>query len=192
MMKERKGEAGYIRIRKRKTFLKTFFEFGIVIALLVLGIRETGSRQNLLTIVAVLGCLPAAKAMVEWIMILPQRSIPKEQAAEIEEKSRLLTRVYDLVFTSEKKIMPVDTIVISGNTLCGYTSHKKVDLNVVAAHMKKYLHANKFDKVSVKIFDNYTAFITRAEGMNHIAAVEKNDTKRHEEDIRHLLLNISL
>ena len=48
------------------------------------------------------------------------------------------------------------------------------------------------DKVSVKIFDNYTAFATRAEGMNNIAAIEKNDTKRHEEGIKQILLNISL
>ena len=46
-MKVAKGDAGYIRTRKRKILLKTVFEFGIVVALLILGIIETGSRQNL-------------------------------------------------------------------------------------------------------------------------------------------------
>lgn len=191
-MKVAKGDAGYIRMRKRKIILKTFLEFGIVIALLILGIVETGSRQNLLTVVAVLGCLPASKALVELIMVLPHRSIKKEMAAEVEQHAHLLTRVYDMVFTSEKIIMPVEAIVISGNTICGYSSNTKVDMNVIAKHLKQYLLMNKFDKVSVKIFDNYTAFATRAEGMNNIAAIEKNDTKRHEEGIRHILLNISL
>ena len=191
-MKVAKGDAGYIRTRKRKILLKTILEFGIVIALLILGIIETGSRQNLLTVVAILGCLPASKALVELIMIVPHRSITEEMAAEIEMNANLLTRAYDMVFTSEKIIMPVEAITISGNTICGYSSNKKVDMNVISKHLKQYLHANRFDKVSVKIFDNYTAFATRAEGMNNIAAIEKNDTKQHEESIRQVLLNISL
>ena len=191
-MKVAKGDAGYIRARKRKILLKMILEFAIVIALLVLGIVETGSRQNLLTVVSVLGCLPASKALDEFIMVFPHRSITEEKAAEIDLNANLLTRAYDMVFTSEKMIMPVEAIVISGNTICGYSSRAKVDMNVIAKHLKQYLHANKFDKVSVKIFDNYTAFATRAEGMNNIAAIEKNDTQKYEEGIRQILLNISL
>ena len=123
-MKMAKGDAGYIRARKRKILLKTILEFGIVAALLILGIIETGSRQNLLTVVAVLGCLPASKALVELIMVLPHRSITKENAKEIEQNATLLTRLYDMVFTSEKMIMPVEAIVISGNTICGYSSFR--------------------------------------------------------------------
>lgn len=191
-MKAIKGVAGYIRARKRNVFIKTILEFGIVIALLVLGIVQTGDRMNLLTVVAILGCLPASKSLVELIMIFPHHSISEEMAAEIELNTEYLTRAFDMVFTSEKKIMPVDSIVISDNTICGYTSNPKVDTNFAAEHIKKYLIANKFEKVSVKIFDNYTAFVTRAEGMNNIANVEKNDTKQKEEAIRQVILNLSL
>lgn len=191
-MKVLKGDAGYIRKRKRKILLKTILEFGIVAALLILGIIETGTKQNLLTVVAILGCLPASKALVELIMVLPHRSISEEMAAEIELNADLLTRAYDMVFTSEKMIMPVEAIVISGNTICGYSSNAKVDMNVIAKHLKQYLNANQFDKVSVKIFDNYTSFVTRAEGMNNIASIEKEDMKRHEDGIKHIILNISL
>lgn len=64
-MKATKGEAGYIQARKKQLILKAVLEFGIVIALLILGIWQTHTRLNLLTVVAVLGCLPAAKALVE-------------------------------------------------------------------------------------------------------------------------------
>lgn len=191
-MKIKKGDAGYIRSRKRLVIIKTAFLFGIVIALLALGIWQTGDRMNLLTIVAVLGCLPASKSLVEVIMIVPHHSISEEMAAEIELNTEHLTRAFDMVFTSEKKIMPVDSIVISDNTVCGYASNVKVDTNFAAEHIKKYLVSNKFAKVSVKIFDNYTAFVTRAEGMNNIAAVEKNDVKEKEEAIRQVILNLSL
>ena len=191
-MRNRKGSAGYIRRQKTRMIEKTVQKSGIMIALLVLGITQTGDRMNLLTIVAVLGCLPASKALVGVIMLLAHRSIARDKATEIDEKASLLTRVYDLVFTSEKKIMPVECIVISGNTICGYASGKKVDTAEIAKHLKQYLHANQFTKVSVKIFDDYIAFITRAEGMNNIVSVEKTDTKKQEESIRNLLLNLSL
>lgn len=191
-MKIKKGDAGYIRSRKIKTLIKTTIQFAIVIALLILGIVQTGDRMNWLTVVAILGCLPAAKTTVELIMLIPHHSIGKEMAAEIDLNTELLTRVYDMVFTSEKRIMPVECIVISGNTICGYAPKSKVELNVVAQHIKHYLNVNKFDKVSVKLFENYTAFATRAEGMNNIAAVDKGNTQELEERIRRVILNISL
>ena len=38
----------------------------------------------------------------------------------------------------------------------------------------------------------YLTFITRAEGLNNIAAVEQEDTKTKEETVRGLILNISM
>lgn len=191
-MKIKKGNAGYIESRKRQVILKTVVEFGIVIALLVLGIWQTGDRLNMLTLVAILGCLPASKALVELIMIMPHHSAEKTVAEEVEGKAEYLTTAYDLVFTSEKNIMPVDCIVIADDHICGYTSSKKTDTTFAAKHIKQILNANKYKKVSVKIFDSYKAFLTRAEGLNNIAAVEKTDTKEKEEAIRQIILNISL
>lgn len=191
-MKIKKGNAGYLSSRKKHVILKTVAMFGIVIALVVLGIVQTGDRLNWLTLVAVLGCLPASKSLVEMIMLVPHPSISKEMAAEIAEKTNLLTVAYDLVFTSEKSVMPIESIVISDNTICGYASSKKVDAAFAAKHIKQILYANQFTHVSVKIFDNYTAFLTRAEGMNNIESVEKSDTKKKEEAIRNVILNISL
>lgn len=191
-MKLKKGDAGYIRKHKRNAIWKTILEFGIVVCLLVLGILETETRLNLLTLVAVLGCLPASKALVEVIMIFPHHSIPKEVAEEIKEKTQALTVAYDLVLTSEKHIMPIDCIVISDNTICGYTSSRKTDVAFAAKHIKQMLYANQYTKVSVKIFDNYAAFLSRAEGMDNIATVEKEDTSKKEESIKRVILNLSL
>jgi len=187
-----KGNPGYIKKRKQNRILNTILQFGIVIALLILGVAQTDTRLNLLTLVAVLGCLPASKSLVEVIMLFPHRSIEVIKADEITEKTTDLTVAYDLIFTSEKYIMPVDCIVISDNTICGFSSNKKTDTTFAAKHVKQLLYANQFTNVSVKIFDNYTAFITRAEGMNNIAVVEKKDTKNKEEKIRQVILNISL
>lgn len=191
-MKIKKGDAGYISRHKRNCIIKTVIEFGIVVALFVLGIWQTGDRLNLLTVVAVLGCLPASKALVEVIMIAPHKSILSETEKEIKANAESLTTAFDMVFTSEKKIMPVDCIVISGNTICGYTSKEKVDTNEAAKHIKKYLDSNKYTKVSVKIFDNYKNFLSRIKEMNQLAIEEKEQEKERESGIRRVILNLSL
>lgn len=191
-MKIKKGDAGYIRQHKRNVIIKAVIEFGIVIALFLLGIWQTGDRMNLLTVVAILGCLPASKALVEVIMIAPHKSVISETEKEIKTNAEHLTTAFDMVFTSEKKIMPVDCIVISDNTICGYTSKEKVDANEVAKHIKKYLDSNKYTKVSVKIFDNYKNFLSRIKEMNQLAIEEKEQEKEKELGIRRVILSLSL
>lgn len=191
-MKINKGDAGYINSRKKRVILKTVLEFGIVAALVALGYWQTGTKLNMLTLVAVLGCLPASKALVEVITIFPFKSINKDVAEEIAQKANLLTVSFDMVLTTNDKIMQIDSVVISNNTICGYTASEKVDIAFAAKHMKQMMYNNRFTDVSVKIFDNYTQFLTRAEGMNNIAAIDKNDTKKHEAALKNLILNISL
>ena len=63
-MKIQKGEPGYVKARKIKFFIGAAAEFAIVIALVVLGYVKTGNRMNFFTVLAVVGCLPAAKMLV--------------------------------------------------------------------------------------------------------------------------------
>ena len=191
-MKLQKGAKGYICAKKKREILKTCLEFGVVFALLILGVTETGDRMNVLTIVAILGCLPASKALVELIMIMPHHSIELQKAEEIAEKARHLTIIYDMVFTSEKKIMPVEAIVISDHTVCGYSSNAKVAANEVGQHIKQYLMANKHTKASVKIFDDYATFLSRAEDMSLLADKNNEEKKKNETAISRVILNLSL
>lgn len=187
-----KGNAGYIRKQKRFLIFKTILQFGVVAALFVLGLVQTKTRLNLLTVVAVLGCLPAAKTLVQLIVIIPYKSISQEKHADLEQKAPGLTKSYDMVVTDSKHFMPIESLVILDNTVCGYTSHSKIDVNVANKHIKEILVQNQYDKVSVKIFNDYTAFITRAEGMQNMAAVSRPDTKKKEEGIKRVICQISL
>lgn len=189
---KKKGEAGYISARKKQVIVKTILEFGIVIALLVLGILQTGSRMNVLTVVAVLGCLPAAKALVEVIMILPHKTVSEEHIQDIEARGTEVSRLYDLVFTSEKKVMPVESVVIVGNTICGYTSSEKCDVKFTTQHMQTYLHANGCHKVSVKIYQEFSEYLKRVEEMNLIAQKGEKETRKNEEAICRVLCRLSL
>lgn len=188
-MNVQKGKPGYIDAQKKKYLIWTVLEFAFVIIIFAIGYFTTDSRLNLFTVVAVLGCLPAAKMLVELITVLPFKTIEMDKAKEIEEKSEYLTTIYDLVVTSEKKAMQVDAIAISNNTVFGYTSNKKTEPEEVTKRLKELMETTKYNKVTVKIFPDYVAFLSRVEGLNSIMAIEKMDTKRRERAIRKHILS---
>lgn len=190
-MKIHKGEAGYIKCRKKRLLIETIIEFGIIIGLLVVGYVQTKTRLNMLSVAAVLGCLPACRTLVNLIMLFPHKSIKEEIKQEIAEKAPKLHVIYDLIVTSEKKAMAIDAFVISENTICGYTSNPLVNKGYCADFIKAILQQNGIEKVTVKVFRDYVAFLTRAEGMNSIASIDKQDQNRAEA-IQSLILDISL
>lgn len=187
-----KGQPGYIKARKMKYLIFAIVEFAIVAALVILGYVQTGSKMNLLTVVAVVGCLPAAKMLVEFIAMAPHKSIEPKKYTEIEEKAPLLTKMYDMILTVNDKMMPVEVFVISGHVICGYASSDKTDEVKTARFLKHMLKKNHYEKITVKVFHDYTAFLSRAEGMNNMAAVDHADTKRREHKIKNLILSTSM
>ena len=191
-MKIEKGQPGYLKAQRNKLLIQTLVEFGLVLLILVIGILHYHTRLNVFTVVAVVGCLPASKALVELIAILPYKSVEPQKANEIEEKSSLLTTAYDMVMTSREKIMPVDAVVISGHTVFGYAPNKKTNPEDAAAYIRKTLSKNHFDKMTIKIFPDYVAFLSRVEGMQSIMEIEQSDTKKKEQAIRRILLSISM
>ena len=70
-----RGTRGYLRTQKIYEILRTVLYFAISLSLFIAGWVSTGSRENLLTIVAVLGCLPACKSLVEMFMFLRYRLV---------------------------------------------------------------------------------------------------------------------
>ena len=192
MKKVEKGKPGYLNYKKKAEILRTVIYFAIVAAIFLLGYTQTHTRLNLMTVVAVLGCLPASKALVGVIARFPYPSIDPDRAKEIAKISRHLTVCYDTVITSREKIMPADCFVISGHNLYGYTHDEKVNPEELAKHIRSILSQNGYTGLTVKILNQYAPFLARVEGLDNIAAVEQEDTKQTEQEIRQLLLNISM
>lgn len=192
MTKCEKGTPGYLREKLKTEILRTAVYFAIVAAVFLLGYSQTHSKKNLLTVVAVVGCLPACKALVGVITRIPYKTVEPALADEVASKSLHLTAIYDLVVTSTEKIMPIDCMVISHEKVFGYTSGKKVDLQETASYLRKMLQRNDFPGVSVKLYDQYKPFLSIVEGLENIAAVEKADTREEERQIAQVILNLSL
>lgn len=104
-MKIEKGNPGYIKAQKTRYLLWALLEFAVVAAVFFLGYIQTGTKKNLLSVVAVVGCLPAAKMLVEFIVMCPHKGIEAEKYQEIREKAPLVLCLYDMLISSSQKLM---------------------------------------------------------------------------------------
>lgn len=156
-----KGTLGYINNRKFARIMLFLGEVLLIVAIFFTGYFSTGSRENLLTVVAVVGVLPAAKALIGVIMILPYHSQTKEVYDEIcmaaGESCKVLT---ELVLTTTEKIMPIDFIVVKDNHIVGYTTNPKCDINFTDKFLTDNMQLNGY-KVSVKIMTDKKKFLAR-------------------------------
>ncbi len=187
-----KGEAGYIASRRSRYLMFAVLEFLAAIILVIIGLNQTGSRMNVFTIVAILMCLPACNQLTEFITMFPLHSIDPAQYEEIEEKTSHLIVAYDLVLTVNEKIMPVDVIVFYGHVLCGFDTGKKTDETQVSAYLKEMLADNKYDKMTVKIFTDYKAFLKRVDELEANSEADGSEIHEREENMRDLVLSCSM
>ena len=179
--------------------MKTFLFFLIPIAIFVIGYVTTDTKRNYFTILAIVGCLPACKELVNVIMFLKRRSMPQAMYQEIEAHAGSLVRAYELVFTTYEKNYPVHSLVVRGQEIAGYTTLKNTDLRPLQEHIAKTLKENGISGVHVHIFPDLKAYLDRVDALAGkepeeipFTPDERYPELGREELIRKLLLALSL
>ncbi|MDE6015408.1 MAG: hypothetical protein K2H41_06920 [Acetatifactor sp.] len=169
-----KGTKDYLRVQGRYELARTVLYFAISLSLFIAGIVATGDRLNLLTIVAVLGCLPACKSAIDAFMFLRYKGCSPEHTDEIEAHMEGLCGLYDRIFTSYDKNFQVAHITVKGNTLCGYTQDAAFDEQTFNKHITDILKKDGFKDVSVKIFSDIHKYTARLEQLKELDTEERN------------------
>lgn len=170
-----KGQRNYLDSQKRYEILRTVIYFAISLSLFIAGWVHTGKRENLLTVVAVLGCLPACKSVVDMIMFLRFKSCNAENADKIEAHNEGLNGLFDVVFTTYDKNFVIDHITVRGNTLCGFTQSNKFDEQAFYKHLDTMLKKDNFKEITIKIFTDIKKYTERLEQMKELPE-EENTT----------------
>ena len=183
-----KGSYGYIKNHKAVAAVRTMIFFWVSIGLYLMGYVTTGSSKNLLTVVAVLGCLPACKSMVNLILFLKARGCSEELRKQVMAYDDKLTVFYDLYFTSYQKNYPVSHIALKGNVLCGITENANCDCNEAEKHLKQLLVQEGIKNVTVKIFSQTGKYLDRLSQLM-VSGVEEHKKRQ---EIIDLLFSVSI
>lgn len=160
-----KGTEKYLDTQKKYEIARTLLYFGISAALFIAGYLQTKSRLNLLTVVAVLGCLPASKSAVNAIMFLRFKSCAPECAEKIKGHSEGLAVLFDCVFTSYKKNFKISHLAVRGNTICGFSEDADFQENEFYKHIGNILKLDGHKEATVKIFVSLPKYVERLEQM---------------------------
>ena len=100
MKRVKKGQFGYIKYRRGFHLILAIIMFAMAVILYFAGIKATGNNKNLLTVAAILGCLPASQSLVTAILGFRAKCCTKELFDKIKGKlEENMVSVYDLYFT---------------------------------------------------------------------------------------------
>ncbi len=144
-----KGNYGYIKKKRVQTALITAVMFMISLGIIITGYVTTGSKRNLLTIVGILGLLPASKSLVSLIMLLRAGYASKELYEKISSIDDSLISMYDMYFTSYKNNYAVNHMVINDGVIIGYSEDKAFDIKGCQEHLESMLRSAGHKKFTV-------------------------------------------
>ncbi len=184
----KKGSYGYIENHKAVTAIRTFLFFAVCVGLYLMGYFTTGTSRNLLTIVAVLGCLPACKSAVNLIMFLKAKGCSEALKEKVSVYDGELTTFYDMYFTSYQKNFPISHMALKGNVLCGITETPKCDCNEAQKHLEQMLKQEGIKNMTVKIFSQTDKYTDRLSQLIALSAEEH----KNKDGIISLLYAISI
>lgn len=162
---ENKGSYGYIDAHKKMQLLRTILLFLLPLALFFIGLYTTKTRSNYFTIIAVVGCLPGCKSLVNVIAFLKRHSLPQDLYQEFASHIGTMEVAYELILTTYEITCPVHCAVISGNEIAAYSTHPKADFKKISAHIETTMKNNGLNGVHVHLFSDLSQFLTRVDAL---------------------------
>lgn len=194
----RKGQFGYTVSHRKKQTIKFLLYVTMTLAVFLLGLAVTKRKENLLSVVAIVGVLPCTKELIGVIMSLKRKPMPEELFLKISEKAAGLVQIYELLFTTSETAYPVEAVIIEGRDVICYTLDPKCDTAALQKHLARLLNANDY-KENVKVFTDFKKFTDR---IGDLARREKEDIPytpherypelNRDELVKHTLLALSI
>ena len=178
----------YINSQKIYEVIRTICYFAVSISLFIAGYVATDSNVNLLTVVAVLGCLPASKSLVSVIMFCRFKSCSEMVHDKVCTFDEELDCLYDLVFTTEKKTFFLSHAAYKSKCLILFSEKNEIDTVTLEAHITEYLKRASIAGIHVKVYTEVDKYLKR---LSELVNLTKEDNKLSQEVLQ-LLKEITL
>lgn len=197
----KKGDFGYFRKETKRRSIITAILLGIPLFIFFSMWAYHGTRNTIWTVIAVVGCLPGCKSIVDLIMIAMRKPMDANLYREIHAHQGKLVMAYEMYMTFYEKSAYLDAVAVCGNTVVGYSSDPKIDSVFMAEQAQKLVRKNGY-KVDFKILKDLTTFLERLDSMNqHRESLESGikftpderypDYTRNDM-VKHIILNLCI
>lgn len=160
-----KGTYGYVDAQKKIELIWSAIYFALPIGLFTIGLISTKTRINLLTVIAIVSVLPAAKKLTTTIMLCRFRTGSKSFYEKAKTAAGTLTVAYDLPLTTYDKKLYVNAVVLGGRNVVFYSENQKDNQSHFEKFLKDILNNNGHTNYTVKLFTDEAQFLNRVKGM---------------------------
>lgn len=186
-----KGEYGFYKSQQKKSLLLTILFFAIVLAVFFTGLIATGNRLNVMTVVAVLGCLPACKQTVNLFMLYQKKPCSMERYNAIRTFEKSARIAYELYITSQKGAYPFDAVCVKNHTILFLTHPGKMDTSEFQLFLREILKNNEIKNCTIKVYEKENSFLEHVKSLVALET-ESNEEMELTDTIMRVLLAISL
>ncbi|MCR4705408.1 MAG: hypothetical protein K5641_05025 [Lachnospiraceae bacterium] len=182
-----KGTFGHLNRQLKREIAKMILFYAICLVIFVTGVIYFGTRNNLMTVVAAVGCLPAGKSTVSVIMYCKAGRCSKELFDAISSLGCDACALYDLYLTGYKQNFQISAAVVADKHILAFSESGDIDCRAGEEHISSILEKNSIRGFLVKIFTDRQKFMDRITSLCGPGQVPQTD-----EDVKHILKNISL
>lgn len=188
-VKIQKGDIGYFHAETKRRLLITVVLLAVPLFIFFSSYFYFKTKETIWSIVAIVGCLPACKSLVNLIMLLRAKPAKQEIYEQIKAHAGALLMSYEMYMTFYEKSARIDAFAICGNIVCGYSSDPNIDAAFMEKESQKIIRGNGY-KATVKIFTDLKPFLERLDSMNeHKESLEENIPFRPDEKYPELTRN---
>lgn len=173
-----KGDIRYLDWQKKYTALRTSVYFLIVIAVFLAGLITTKTRNNVLTVVAILGVLPASKSFVNTLMYIRFKGVDEQFHQAMQPFEEHMHIFYNMLVSSKDKINFINCIAIFDHSVYLFSTEDKTDAREFEKYMKNILSNHGKGNVNVKLYKSQKEFLNRLSALKR----EKGETRNEESE----------
>lgn len=187
LSKYSKGEYEYAKYHRNIIIIFTVLLFVISLSLYLAGYITTHSNKNYLTIVAILGLLPASKSLVSVIMNFKVKTSDSSFKEQVDANIGQLAGMYHILFTSYDSNYYFSHLTITNNSLIGYSNDVKMDAKKFREHLEKHMKIEGLEGITIKVFTDCDLYIQRLIELNKL-----EDSSVVNQKLYNLIYSISL
>jgi hypothetical protein len=161
MKKKEKGEFGYLKYKKFTSLLIMLLSYALIGAAFLCGFLVTKTTANIMTVVAVILALPAAKFTVAYVIVLPHHSVTEELYRETHGKFSGLITCYDCIFSNKSSPIGAQVVVISDTLVIALTDEKNADKKLFEESTAQFCE-NDGHPLKAVLYTDKDSFIAKA------------------------------
>lgn len=186
-MKRNKGTYGYLKTQLKWEIIKTILFYALCLLIFFTGLIYFQTRNNLMTVVAAVGCLPAGKSTVSMIMYMKA----KPCSAKIWEQMHVLPHqdcfLFDLYLTAYKDSYQLSTALVCNKHILALSEDANCKTAACEEHIRTMLEQNGIKNYLVKVYLDADKYYERVSELS-----SGNQDEQPAENVLTLLKNISL